>query len=173
MPRVADALGHRARLLGSRVVLGLEPESDEAIDFGVDLLVAGFDGPAVVALASLPPRSDWSEVEPLLRSALQEVSVVLPARTAAGWELARYWAGELQRGGAQSYNYASRLWGLWRSLDHPPEIAALGQVMDAWEETLPQNRASLEAEFSSLAPPIIAAADRGSAASNDGFTPST
>jgi hypothetical protein len=155
-----DELEHRARLLGSRVMLGVQPDADEAIDLGVDLLIAGFDGPGVVALASLPPRSDWSDVEPLLRSALKEVNVVLPAPTAAGWELARYWATELERGGPQSHSRASLLWGLWQTLDFPPEVAALVEVMDAWEETLPQNRNQLESQLASLAPPIIEAADR-------------
>ena len=47
-------------------------------------------------------------------------------------------------------------------LGQPPEIAALVQVMDAWESTLPgwPQRAEVERELASLAQPIIDRADR-------------
>ena len=72
----------RARLLADRVEVDLEDDPAEAIELGLELLVAGFDGPAVLALASLPPRSNWAEVEPLTRSALEEIGMPLPAESA-------------------------------------------------------------------------------------------
>jgi hypothetical protein len=117
-------------------VLGLQHDSDEVVGLGVDLLVAGPEGPAVVALGSLPAGERWVDVEELARAALDELGLPLPSPISAGWELARYWATGLERGGPQSYDQASALWGLWRTLGGPPEIAALVQVMDAWEGRL-------------------------------------
>jgi hypothetical protein len=77
-PHGDDQLIERARLVGSRIVLGLEHDSDQAIALGVDLLVAGHDGPALVALASLPPQERWIDVEELARAALVEIGVQLP-----------------------------------------------------------------------------------------------
>jgi hypothetical protein len=83
-----ETLMSRARLLGDRVEVDLEDDPNEAVQLGVDLLLAGFDGPGVLALASLPPRSAWTEVEPLTRSALEEIGLGLPAES-AGVSLAK------------------------------------------------------------------------------------
>jgi hypothetical protein len=55
---------------------------------------------------------------------------------------------------------ASRLWGLWWDLGNPPEIAAFVQLLDAWEELLPDQRDQIDEEIRALAPAVIEAADR-------------
>lgn len=153
-------LEERARVLADKIVLGIVPDPDDAVALGVELLVADQEAPAVVALAAMSPGSRWGDVEEAARAALDEIGVRVPEPGAAGWALARYWAKQLQLGGPETYRRAAALWGLWWALGNPPEIAALVQLMDAWEEAMPDQREEIEAELSLLARPIIVAAER-------------
>lgn len=157
---IAAVLEERARVVADRIVLGIAPNPDDAIALGVDLLFAGHEGPGVVALAAMSPGSRWVDVEDAARAALDEIGVRVPEPSAAGWVLARYWAKQLQLGGPETYRRAAALWGLLWALGKPPEIAALVQAMDAWEEALPDQREEIEAELSMLAHPIIVVAER-------------
>ena len=141
---VASELEERARVTAGKIVLGLAYDPDDVIALGVEQLVAGHEGPRVVELASLPPRSMWSDVEPVARSALEEIGVWPPGRDVACWELARYWATGLQAGGSQTYERAAALWGLWWSLGSPPEIGVLVELMDEWEAMQAQRRKDKE-----------------------------
>lgn len=157
---MSPELEERARIVADQIVLELQPNPDEVVALGVDLLVAGQEGSAVVALASLPPRSRWVDVERAARAALEEVGVRIPEVGVAGWALGRHWATQLEQGGPETFRRAAALWGLWWALGNPPEIAALVQLMDAWEEIPAGQRGEIEAELALLARPIIVAADR-------------
>jgi len=130
---VASELEERARVTADKIVLGLAYDPDYVIALGVELLVAGHEGARIVDLAALPPRSMWSDVEPVARRALEEIGVWPPDRDDACWELARYWAKGLLAGGSQTYERAAALWGLWSTLGSPPEIGVLVELMDEWE----------------------------------------
>lgn len=158
---LSTALSERATTLADKIVLGLIQDSDEAISLAVDLLAAGFDGNAVVALAALSPGSRWVDTEELARAALGEVGIALPLPEAAGWSIARYWANQLKKGGPQTYRRASALWGLWWALGNPPEIGALVQLMDEWEVLPPgPEREAVEDLLVLHADAIIVAAER-------------
>ena len=153
-------LAEQAQCFADDLALGWAVNPDDAMRFGENLLVAGNDGPNVVALAAVSPGSRWADVEPLVREALKEIGVAVPEKGVAGWALVRYLATQLQRGGPQAYQRAAALWGMWWELGTPPEIAALVQVMDAWEEAAQAERPSIELELKALAGPIIALADK-------------
>ena len=153
-------LKERCQRLADQLVLGLVSDPDPVVELGVDLLIAGHDGPAVVELASFSPGERWVDVENAARAALDELGIRIPAKDAAAWSLARYWATELGKGG-QTYRRASVLWGLWWTLGNPPEIADLVSLMDEWETTLPgPAREEVEALISLHSRPIVIAADR-------------
>lgn len=155
----------RAAAIAEMIALGMSPDPDDVMQLGVDLLVAGSDGPAVVALASVRPGSRWVDIEPVARAAFAEVSIDLPEPAAAGWSLARWWAYRLRDDERQTYRAASMLWGMWWDLDNPSEIGALVPLMDAWEETIQRERGPIEEQLRQAAGPIIAAADRNLALS--------
>ena len=154
-------LASRIGVAADRIALSLEYDPDDVVALGVELLVAGFDGPAVVKLASFGPRARRDEVEEAAVAAFAEVGVSLPSPGTAGWALARSLAEQLQAGGPETYQRANALWGLWEVLGQPTEIAALVEVMDDWETTLrgQPKRAEVEHELQSLAEPIITRAD--------------
>lgn len=164
MPELTPGLADRARVLAAEMSLGFNPDPDATIGLGVDLLLEGFEGPAVVGLAALSPGLRWVDVEQVARNALEEIGIAVEDRVASeavrGWWLAGQWARELQKGGDDTYSRASKLWGLWWILGNPPEIAALVPLMDAWEELLGEERLPVESLLAALAGPIIDAADR-------------
>ncbi len=157
-------LNERVQALADAIALGLQSEPDNAMQLGVDLLVAGCKGQAVVALASVSPGLRWIDVEPHARAALEEIGIRVPDDGSAGWALARYWARQRKHGGPQTYRWAAALWGLFWTLRNPPEILALVEAMDAWEETLPTEREPIETELQLMAQPIIVASERALAA---------
>lgn len=164
MADLTSELAERARVLAAEISLGFNLDPDAAIAFGVDLLLEGWEGPAVVGLAALSPGLRWVDVEQLARDALDEVGVAVEDSGASeavrGWWIARQLARELQKGGDDTYMRAAELWGLWWTLGTPSEIGALVPLMDAWEELLGDQRLPVEAQLAALAGPIIDAADR-------------
>lgn len=106
---VGHELQLRASALADLIALGLSTDPADAIQLGVDLLVAGFDGARAVALASVVPGTRWVVVEPVAVAALQEIGIDVAGRPSAGWGLALYLARQMRRGGPHAYYLASAL----------------------------------------------------------------
>ena len=149
----------RASALADSIALGWSGDPADAIQLGIDLLTAGFDGPRVVALASVVPGTRWVDVEPVAVAALQEIGFDIADRPAKGWDLALYLAKQLKRGGPRVHHLAAALWGLLCEIGTQTEISALVLWMDAFEETVPAERGPIVAELQTLADPIIARAE--------------
>jgi len=155
----ADLL-ERALLIADQLAAEVVRDPDPLVDLGVDLLVAGFDGPSVLALASMSPGGRWSDVAEASRAALREVGIDAPNLGDSGWATIRFWAKQLELGGSRAYQRAGELWNLWERAGRPPEIAALVSLMDEWEVALPAHRVEVEALLGLAARPIGVLADR-------------
>lgn len=102
----------RERLLRGNVDLARhELKPDVAIWLACDLLVAGFDSPALAELAGeSPTRLADREAESLLVSALTELGLAQLTDEQVGWVLARDVARRLLRGEVEPPIGANELW---------------------------------------------------------------
>ena len=127
-----------------------------------DLVAAGFDGPATVALAAQPAdpaRLDRAQVEGLFTDLLAEHQVRIPDRDEAGWVLVG-WIAELMIDGALAPpDGALRLWNLWRTCGQPGELSWMLQLHDAWEAAVGVERTTVESEMVTYASEALAAAE--------------
>jgi hypothetical protein len=152
-------LDERVRLLTAKTMFS-EATASDLVALACDLLVDGVDTPAVVLLAILPFTATMTEAEPVFRDAIAELGRPPLPKEQAGWVLAASVARQMAANSIPQHVGARVLWGLWWDLGNPPEIAAFVQLLDAWEEVLPQDRRPIEDEMRSLAPSVIEAADR-------------
>jgi hypothetical protein len=156
---LAPELDARLRGLTAGVMFS-EATGRDLVEFACDLLVSGVEPDAAIELAGLPPAADMRDAEPIFRRLVSELGRPEMPKDQAGWALARRTAEQLLERSIPAHVGAGRLWGLWWDLGNPPEIAAFVQLLDAWEELLPDQRGAVEDEMRDLAPAVIEAADR-------------
>ena len=127
-----------------------------------DLVAAGFDGPATVALAAQPAdlgKLDRVEVERLFRDLLAEHEVQVPGPGEAGWVMAGWIAQLMIHGALAPAEGALRLWGLWAECGQPDdELTWMLQLHDAWESSVGVERRTIEEEMVAYASEVLAAA---------------
>jgi hypothetical protein len=113
----------------------------EPVWIACELLVAGIETPAVVALAcESPTRLTPREGEPLVRNLLSELAVEHMDIRGAGWIVARYLAREIEGAALDVENGAHLLLGLGHACEEPEEMSPLLSALDDWECTPPQYR---------------------------------
>ncbi len=137
-----------------------EARPNELVQLACDLLVAGVDVPSVIDLAGMPYTVEMRDAEPLFRQMVEDLGRPPMPKKEAAWVMARKVAQQLWNNSIPPARAAGILWGLWRYCGNPEEIAAFVQLLDAWEERLPGERAGLEDQMRQLAPAVIQAADR-------------
>lgn len=159
MIALPPSLNDQLRLLTARAMLG-EVRPNELVEFACDLLVAGVDVPSAVELAGRPYDVEMRDAEPLFRQLVEDLGRPPMPKVEAAWVVARTIAQQLLADSIPAAVGARILWGLWWDCGNPEEIGAFVQLLDAWEERLPDERADLESEMRQLAPAVILAADR-------------
>ncbi len=137
-----------------------EARPDELVDFACALLVADVDVPSAVELAGKPYDVEMRDAEPLFRQIVEDLGRPPMPRVEAAWVVARKIAQQLSANSIPAAVGARMLWSLWWDCGNPEEIGAFVQLLDAWDERLPNERADLESEIRQLAPAVILAADR-------------
>ncbi len=155
----------RAQLeqLAARLVLGEGFRPEDAVATASALVAEGIEVDGVVQLACQPTDGKSlaaDEIEILLRVALAEVGLQIPAREAAAWTLARWYATSMIDREIPTEEGARRLWSLARHCGNPPELGWMLQLHDAWESSIGPERDAVEAEMLAYAPEVITAADR-------------
>ena len=118
-PRVAEAKMSLAQI---------HPE--DLPNLAIEALKAGFDGPAVLRLASLLKPSGW-ETDPLLPAFLNETGMRSLSPLEASERVAYDLAIEALQSRNDPLSYAERFYSLWVDVGYPAELSELG--------LLPQN----------------------------------
>jgi hypothetical protein len=155
-------LRERLCRLNADVILDLL-QPGEAVWLACDLLVAGFETPALIELAGESPTSlTRADGEPLVRQMLTELGIEPVNTTQANWLVARDIARQMIAGTLPAEVGARMLWwDLWWSCDNADEIGRMLEPLEAWDETLPQQRddQAIRAEMRQLAHDVVRAAD--------------
>jgi hypothetical protein len=137
-----------------------EARPNELVQLACDLLVAGVDVPSATELAGMPYTVEMRDAEPMFRHMVEELGRPPMPKQEAAWVVARKVAQQLWDNSIPPARAAGVLWGLWWDCGNPAEIGAFVELLDAWEERLPGDRADLEDEMRQLAPAVIEAANR-------------
>jgi hypothetical protein len=113
----------------------------EPVRIACDLLVAGVETPAVIALAcESPTRLALREGRPLVRRLLSELPLDAMSVHQAGWITARDLASRIESGALDEEKGGHLLLGLWYACQEPDELRPLLGILDDWEDTPLQHR---------------------------------
>lgn len=118
-------------MLAAEAALGLG-DAERLTRDAVELLTAGFDSPALVALAGLS-GDDTSEARALRDRAMAEMSIATPSQREATILLAREVARKIVDGDLPPYDGAERIWSLTLRV-HPERIHDLDPFVYAASE---------------------------------------
>lgn len=113
----------------------------EPVRLACDLLLAGIESPAIVALAcESPARLTISDGEPILRQLLTELEIEPLNEYQAAWLTARELAHEIEFGRLDPATGGHLLYGLEYACGEPEAMRALHDTLDDWEQTPPQDQ---------------------------------
>lgn len=113
-------------------------------DVAADLLVLGYDSPALRELAG-HPRNDSRGARDLWAMVRDEVGVPYEDDAEARWMLVREWASRMVDGSLDPVEGANAILGCgWFELGQPVELNGFVALMDDWEE-MPSHRAETKA----------------------------
>lgn len=154
---------HQRQLRRLAVSVVLETlRTDEAVEFASALVAAGSESASALDLAMLPPCAknlSLFEVEPMTRQMLSECGIVLPSESEAGWAMAGFLADAMIAGAIDPATGAFAIWRQWDISGEPgDELTGMLQLHDAWETSIGDQRAAIEAEMIDFAHTVRAAA---------------
>jgi hypothetical protein len=113
----------------------------EPVRLACDLLAAGIESPAIIALAcESPTRLAVSDGEPVLRQLLTKLQIEPLNEYQAAWITARELAREIEYGQLDPATGGHLLYGLGRACGEPEEMRSLHDTLDDWEQTPPQDQ---------------------------------
>lgn len=116
-------------------------------------------------MPSNPKQLSVYDVEPMARDMLADFGIAVPSKADAGWTVAGFIAEAMIAGAIDPPTGALRLWSLWDVCGEPnDELTWMLQLHDAWEESVGERRAAIEAEMIDYAPTVVVAARRHAAA---------
>lgn len=116
-------LGERAR---GRV------HSEDLVEWAVQELVDGEDGPALRVLAGLSRPFYWSEVDQAFTAVLDEIGIAEPPREECLWRYARLLAQRILQDETAIVPSLGRLKELWEDLDNPGALQGLAYLHYSW-----------------------------------------
>ncbi|MGI5130930.1 hypothetical protein ACQEVB_29280 [Pseudonocardia sp. CA-107938] len=157
------------RLNADLITGRLPPES--TVRLACDLLMVGVETPTVVELAGeSPTRLTLGDAVPLVRQVLVELGVEPVDPTKAAWTVARDVARQMLTGDLLPEDGAAMLWDLWEDCENSPVIARMLEPLEAWQETLPEDRddEAIRDEMRRLAPAVVHTGDARLAAEEPG-----
>lgn len=154
-------LRRRLERLAATVVLD-ELQRIESVEVAVALVAAGDPSSSGLALAMMPLDDKLlrhHDVEPLVRSMLEELGVRLPSVPVAAWCKAEMIATAMLSGAMHPVTGADRLWRLWDLCDGDhDELISMLPLVEAWEAEVRPRSEEIEADIVAHAAVVLAAA---------------